>query len=600
MLQKDKIREIYTSRLSEYKTKLEKDKRMILLLSLSRLFIFVGGIVATVFMFRVNNIAGFITLISGMILFAILLKLFSDRSWQRDFNSNMIRINREGLNTIDENYSAFDNGDSYIDSSHAFSHDLDFFGKDSLFQSLNRTCTEQGRDMLADWLRNPFPLCNNIERRKEVISELASEMEWRHEFSALGLINVTSRKETDDFFSWLNEKDSFSGSKLLKIALVFLPLLITILLALAISGTLNYSFFVGLFLLNLFLISIKLGKINAIHSRVSRRYNYLAVVSSLIGHFENYNFKSLYLAEMKARLGEDNVSALKNVKKLARLIHSFDSRLNMIMGVVLNGLFLWDYQCIIRIEAWKSGLSHLVPLWFRTVAKVDAFASLADYSFNNPDYIEPELSTNGKFLSAENLGHHLISSRKRVVNDYLIGKEGCINVITGANMAGKSTFLRTVGTNIVLAMCGAPVCASRFEFTAVDLFTSMRTSDSLSEDESYFFAELKRLRMLIDRIESGNKVFFILDEILKGTNSKDKSEGSIAFIRKVINMGGTGMVATHDISLGSLRDEYPEHIINSCFEIEISDGEVKFDYLLREGITTKMNAKILMQQQGII
>lgn len=600
MLKEDEIRKIYVSRVSEYKAKLEKDRKVILLLSLLRLFLFVFGIMATVLMFRINNVAGFTSLAGLIVLFAFILKLFSDRSWRRDFNSNMIRINGEALKSVNEDYSGFEGGAAYIDSSHAFSHDLDIFGKDSFFQSLNRTCTEQGRDVLAGWLKDPLPLCRDIGRRKEVINELASEMEWRHKFAALGLMNITSGSETEQFFSWLNEKALFSNKSFLKLMLVFLPVASSLLLALSISGTINYSFFIGLFLLNLLFIAINLGKINSVHAKVSKRYSYLAVVSSLIGHFENYDFKSAYLAELKDRLGKDKVSAMGNIKKLARLIHSFDSRLNMIMGVILNGLFLWDYQCVTRIEAWKSRLSDKVPQWFNALAEADAFSSLADYTFNKPGYVSPELSNDGTFLLAENLGHHLINSRKRIVNDYLINKQACINVITGANMAGKSTFLRTVGTNLVMAMCGAPVCATRFEFTPADLFTSMRTSDSLSEDESYFFAELKRLRILMERIEEGHNVFFILDEILKGTNSKDKSEGSMAFLRKVISKGGTGMVATHDISLGSLLNEYPENIVNSCFEIEISGGEVIFDYLLREGITTKMNARILMQQQGII
>jgi DNA mismatch repair ATPase MutS len=231
---------------------------------------------------------------------------------------------------------------------------------------------------------------------------------------------------------------------------------------------------------------------------------------------------------------------------------------------------------------------------------IDAYICLGNYSYNNPDHVFPSFSVGSSMFSAKKLGHPLITADERVSNDFEIADKGKICVITGANMAGKSTFLRTMAVNYILAMTGAPVCAVEMEFSPVKLFTSMRTTDSLSNHESYFYAELKRLRLLKSKVEKGEPVLFILDEILKGTNSADKSLGSKLFVKRLIEAGGTGLIATHDISLGELESDYPDNVFNKCFEVEIDGENIRFDYILRDGVTHKMNAALLMKQMGIL
>jgi DNA mismatch repair ATPase MutS len=237
------------------------------------------------------------------------------------------------------------------------------------------------------------------------------------------------------------------------------------------------------------------------------------------------------------------------------------------------------------------------------LGEVDAYISLGNYAFNNPDFVYPVISDNThntNVFSVKNLGHQLIEESKRVCNDFVLESRGTVCIISGANMAGKSTFLRTIAVNYILGMAGAPVCATEMSFIPSKLFTSMRTTDSLSDNESYFYAELKRLKTLKSRIEKGEPVFFILDEILKGTNSADKSSGSKLFLKKLIENGGTGLIATHDTSLGEMESDYGGLIINKCFEIEIEGEIIKFDYKLQNGITKKMNAGLLMKQMGIL
>jgi DNA mismatch repair ATPase MutS len=274
--------------------------------------------------------------------------------------------------------------------------------------------------------------------------------------------------------------------------------------------------------------------------------------------------------------------------------------MNMLIGVVLNGLLLWDYHCIYRLEKWKSSNKKLFPVWLEMLGRVDAYISLGNYAHNNPAFAYPVISDKGIVFSAKMLGHQLIDENKRVCNDFEIDQKGIVCIISGANMAGKSTFLRTVAINYILGMVGAPVCAGEMSFLPSKLFTSMRTTDSLSSNESYFYAELKRLKALKSKVEAGEPVFFILDEILKGTNSKDKAKGSKLFLEKLVALQGTGLIATHDTSLGMMEQEHPGVIMNKCFEIEIDGELIKFDYKLQDGITQKMNAAFLMKQMGIV
>jgi len=323
-------------------------------------------------------------------------------------------------------------------------------------------------------------------------------------------------------------------------------------------------------------------------------------MNELLKVFEKEQFESPGLNEIKRSISGSNISAAVSVKKLSRLIQSFDNRMNILVSFFLNGLFLWDYQCIHKLEKWKSEYKELFPVWLEMVGKVDAFISLANFAYNNPAFCYPALSEKGTVFSATSLGHPLIHEEKRVCNDFVLNSTGKVCIITGANMAGKSTFLRTIAVNYILAMAGAPVCAVKLEFIPLRLFTSMRTTDLLSENESYFYAELKRIRSLKLRYENREPLFFILDEILKGTNSADKSLGSKLFLKRLVEMGGTGLIATHDTSIGDMEKDFPQSVFNMCFEIEIEGESIRFEYKLQNGITQKMNAALLMRQMGIL
>jgi len=266
----------------------------------------------------------------------------------------------------------------------------------------------------------------------------------------------------------------------------------------------------------------------------------------------------------------------------------------------MNIFFLWDIRQSIRLERWQEKYSPHMASWFDAMAETDAYISLAGYAYNNPEYVFPDVieSENLNF-QANDIGHPLIHADNRVCNAFAAGGWGSFTILTGANMAGKSTFLRTIGVNMVLASCGAPVCARSLTLSPVELVTSIHTIDSLANNESYFYAELKRLKLIIDMLKDGKQVFIILDEILKGTNSKDKQAGSRALVKQLISLQASGIIATHDLSLGDLENTFPEHVKNRCFEIKIEDDKLEYSYLLNEGIARNMNATILMEKMGI-
>jgi DNA mismatch repair ATPase MutS len=594
------IREFYNSERLKYSDLFKAEQKILGYLSALRLILFFGGLGAAIMLFRVSNLIGTLSIVVVIALFFWVLKVFTHRTWLRDYYLNLINVNENELRGLDGDYSNFNNGLKYVDPAHDFSHDIDVFGNNSLFQYLDRTCSDLGSDILADWLKRPFLLAPDFDQRSEAIHELSGLAKWRQRFIGLSKMNKSADEDRIRLYEWLNEKPLFKNERLVKSFTIILPSLTLTMLALSIAGVLSYTPFILLFLVNLTLISFNLKKINAVHSMVSRQYSSLLTIKSLIEHFNETEFKSPLLNRFKDELGGKNIKALNSIAGLSKIIQVFDSRLNMIVGAVLNGVLLMDYISVLRLENWKREVKEFIPDWFDNLGSIDALSSLANYAFNNPYFCYPRISENEKIMDAIGLGHPLIIVDKRVVNDFYISRRGEITIITGANMAGKSTFLRTVAVNFIMAMIGAPVCAKEFTFIPSGLFTSMRTSDSLSDSESYFYAELKRLRHLKERLVENEPLLFILDEILKGTNSKDKSEGSLLFIEKIIKLGATGIVATHDIILGDLEREYPENIKNSCFEITIEGDKISFDYLLREGVTTRMNAAILMKQHGII
>jgi len=594
------IGNIYTDLKKRNEILLAGLKKQQLLISLLRLFVFVAGSIFSAIAFSYTVTGGIFALLITIISFLFLVKKFEDYSGKITITQNLVAVNGNEINGLRGDYSAFDGGSDLNDSKHDFSSDIDLFGEDSLFRYLNRTVTGSGRSQLARWLSEPYDLREKISIRQEAVRELAGKLAWRQKFMAFGLDKPLNDKEIESLRDWLNESDDTYSSLLMRISSFVLPMAAMITLFLVIAGVLPFMVFLLLYIFNLLLIGLFLKKSNRIHSMVSRKQLFLSSFRQLVGSFEEEQFKSDELTSIKEKLCEGQCSVAFKIKELNNIISAFDNRLNLFVGLILNGLLLWDFHCIMKLEKWRRAAASNLPEWLILLGRVDGLNSLANYAYNNPDNSFPQVVENGPLLEALTMGHPLLKREIRIRNDFSVRQRGQVFILTGANMAGKSTFLRTVAVNMVLGMTGAPVCADKMKFTPLKLFTSMRTVDSLSHNESYFYAELKRLKALKERLENGEDIFFILDEILKGTNSTDKSLGSKQFLRRVIDLGGTGLIATHDVSLGEMETEYPVNVVNKCFEIEIDGENISFDYLLRDGITRKMNAAALMRQMGIV
>ncbi|MFC1733675.1 hypothetical protein ACFL6I_25530, partial [candidate division KSB1 bacterium] len=511
---------------------------------------------------------------------------------------NLIKINKDEIKSLDGDYLLFNNGQEFIDHEHPYTTDLDIFGQGSFFQYINRTATIYGKHELAFYLSQPDKDINSIILKQQALKDLSKRTDFRQNFQARGMGVSESMADKQSVLSWLLEKGSFDNPAF-NIIRFLIPLFTIILIGLSANNFISWTIPILMIVIQFGITGILLNKVNKIHNQVSKKFQLLKKYSILIGLIEKETFHSELLKDLQLKLAQNKKPASKGIKKLANIVNAFDTRLNLFAGALLNGLFLWDIHQCVRLSKWKKNHHNDLPKWFDVIGSTDALNSLANYAFNHPDYTYP-IAINGSFiLKAVQLGHPLIKNEVRINNDVNLNNWKQFNIITGANMAGKSTWLRTIGLNLIIGMTGAPACAQSMTFHPINLFTSLRTNDSLMNNESYFYAELKRLQSIIQKLEKDEELFILLDEILKGTNSKDKQKGSVAFLKQLIRFNAAGMIATHDISIGELEKDFPEHLKNLCFEVDIKNDQLFFDYKLREGISKNLNATFLMKKMGI-
>ena len=319
----------------------------------------------------------------------------------------------------------------------------------------------------------------------------------------------------------------------------------------------------------------------------------------LIGHFSSFTCSSVKLQTLHQQLFNETYNADEALRSLHKIQESFDQRSNVVVAMFMNGLFMRELHLIQRLVTWKRHYANAIPIWVEITGELDVLVSLANYKYNHPDFIHPTPGDN-LLLRGTSIGHPLLPANECVTNDFEVARLHEFHIITGANMAGKSTFLRAIGVNLVLACCGAVVRAESFEFQPMALFTSMRTVDNLAKGTSYFHAELLRLQQLVHMAQQEERLFIILDEILKGTNSRDKLNGSRRFLQKLLTLPVAGLVATHDLELGELANTIPDNFFNRCFEITHTDDDIAYDYKLKPGISQNMNASILLEKMKLV
>jgi DNA mismatch repair ATPase MutS len=340
-------------------------------------------------------------------------------------------------------------------------------------------------------------------------------------------------------------------------------------------------------------------KVYPVYGKLNKIAKEIDTLARSIAFIERTDMHNQFLTDLKNELGFGVTTATHSIHKLNRIFNRFDYRLNPLVFIPLNTLVLWDLQQVLQLEKWKEENNHKIDHWFHTLAEFEALSSLGTLTFNHPGWTFPKLNTEQAEFTAEGLGHPLIDPNKSVVNNYSTIGKAQISIITGSNMAGKSTFLRSVGVNMVLACMGAPVYASHLRISPLKVMSSMRVKDNLEESTSTFYAELKKLKSIIDAVKRKEPLFILLDEILRGTNSHDRHTGSKSLIRQLVHDNATGIIATHDLELASLEKEFPASIHNFHFDVQIDGPELYFDYTLKTGICQSFNAAILMKKIGI-
>jgi len=560
-----------------------------------RLMIIIAAIASGMIFYPVSVFLSVVVASVFLIVFAVCLKKHLENIERQQQKERLKIINQQELNCLEGDFSAYSSGSEYEDIKHFYTSDLDIFGDYSLFRYLNRTTSPSGGDMLAAWLSKPANTAE-IKSRQQAVKELTGMVDLRQEMQAIGLKHKKLSLELPGFIEWLNSKAELSGNRSTWLIIQILP---WITLTIIISSLLGWLPSVMVWIpviVHFLLYGSVFRKLSELHQKVSRKVEFVSAYSSLIGLMTCTRFSSPYLISIHDGFGGND--ALQQIRALQNCIRRLDYRLNMAY-IPINILFFFDYRHLVWLERWRADAGRKVPQWFDAMAKIEALSSFANVLHNHPTWTIPEITDEYFMLEAKNMGHPLIAEKERICNDFSLSGAGKIAIITGSNMSGKSTFERSIGVNMVLALAGAPVCASAFAVTNCRLFTYMRIADDLEEQTSSFYAELKRLKLLIDVTKEGEKVFFLLDEVLRGTNSRDRQTGSMALIRQLAGRNVSGIIATHDLALGDLERVLPGCVSNSHFDVQIAGEDMSFDYKLYAGICTSLNASILMKKIGI-
>jgi hypothetical protein len=549
---------------------------------------------------------------------------------QRLLWEKLVFVNANERAVLEGKENGFPDGKAFL-AGVSYGDDLDIYGPLSVFHALNRTTTVHGTEALAGWLGQSLRAPDAIRERQQAVNALAGQDERRRLLTAKGLLaggvggegQPSQGRDLRTLADWLNTESQIYRRVGLRILMGVMTVVNVVLLFYGLSGG-NYSPVVFSVVVSWAITGYFSKYVHRQHQLIGHKQAVFEQYADILEVFSGVKTdgpagsglagggsagaglaggKSAMLEELRGRARE----AHEAIRRLSQLTSFFDQRLNLLVFIFLNSLAFYDLQCMVALERWKARYRAKFPGWIEAVGNIEALNSLATFAFNHPGYVYPEVSdgraggsTGELFIEATQLAHPLIPAERRVANDFRIGSEEKLILVTGSNMSGKTTFLRTVGVNLLLAQCGSPVCAAAFSFTPMQLLTSLRISDSLQEQTSYFMAELKKLQHIVASLETGAPTLVLIDEILRGTNSEDKTYGSEQFARKLAGYRCLTLFATHDLALGALEGELPGMVANFCFESVIEAGNLHFNYRLQRGIARNRNASFLMKKMGII
>jgi hypothetical protein len=590
-----KLEEYYSTRIDNFKKLAGRLQRKENALSVARLVVFVCILLFFFILYPHSVPVAMAASAVCIVVFAVLVLQYGKTEKLKDLYNHLVDINTLELNSVAGDHHGFADGHEFMDHDHANSYDLDLFGPSSVYQFINRTNSLPGAQLLSRWLMKPADM-DSIKLRQEAVAELKPEIEWRQQLMTAGHFSRHSLNNPGELLSWMQRENVFSHTRI-RLIVVGLTAITLITGTLVISGWPTVAL-LPVLLVNFLFYFMQGTKINRLHRQVSKSADLAQNYSGIIGMLEKKEFSSGRLRSLQLHFNSFPTASAE-INRLSTWVNRLDSRLNIMVSIPLNLFFFWDIHCCIALEKWKDMHAGKITGWIDAMAEFEVLNSMANMAFNNPGWIVPKIVPGYFTFDAQNMGHPLIPAPRRILNNITLSGEGKIMIITGSNMSGKSTFLRTCGVNTILALAGAPVCASSFTISHVEVYSSMRISDSLEDNTSSFYAELKRLACIINKAEQDPGVFLLLDEILRGTNSNDRYTGSVALIKQLSGYGTTAVIATHDLNLAGLDQELPGRINNYHFDVKVDGDELYFDYKLNHGICTSMNASILMKKMGI-
>lgn len=589
--------EVYKVKKEAYSEALYKINKKYNSISVLRLLTIVFFLVSLYYYIKTSTVFFMVLAVLLLVLFIVLMRFHSRLLFQKKIKQALLAINENEIAYLNREKIPFENGLEFNDFHHPYAYDLDIFGDHSVFQNLNRTATFIGKKTLAKQLLTLLPN-EEIVRNQQAIHELDEKLNWRQEFLALAKVSEDTKSGYETLLQW----NSFTGSPLSRVSVVVsfvLPLLflVTFIAYVVTSNPAFLSVISLLVVINLGFLGLFLKRIQIEIANASNIDKTIKQYGLLMQKIEEESFQSQKLKDLQQKLTFKKENASVHLKQLASLFGNMDSIGNFVTAILFNATFLFNVHVLKTLLQWKKEHTEALENWLEVIGEFEMLNSLANFSRNNPSFVYPTLNTDFQ-IDFSNLSHPLLNPATRIGNEVQFHPQSFM-ILTGSNMSGKSTFLRSLGINMVLAGMGSSVCADKANVHPLPVLVSMRLSDSLSDSESYFFAEIKRLKQIMEALEE-NPAFVLLDEILRGTNSDDKRNGTIEVVKKVIAKKAIGAIATHDIEVCLTTNDYPNVLTNKCFEVEIHNEELHFDYKLRDGICQNRSATFLMKKMGVI
>jgi hypothetical protein len=478
------------------------------------------------------------TAIAALLLTSLFIRLVimatNNKTAIENYN-RLVNINQTEIQIAAGYYTDRPDGANFLSPVHPYAGDLDIFGKASLYQYTNRTISQQGNELYANWLLHPAD-ATTVLQRQEAVKELAHQYQWRQQLQSHGIEQIITTATEKKINAWLMEPDTFSHALKWKLLRWIYPVIALTVLLLYMTDIISGLYFYTAYLV-FFLVSGWISKtIAAQYVQLNKIVPEAGILSKSAAWIEVNSFQSVYLRQIQQHFKIDNIPSSVAIRQLKNILDKFDFNLNMLFLIFINPFLLWNLQLIFELEKWRTNNKIKTPQWFTALGEMEAISTVASIHFNHPHWVFPALDgqTHGT-LEATAIGHPLIPENKCINNDFSTHGTAQIALITGSNMAGKSTFLRSIGVNTVLAMLGSTVCAQYMKLSPMRIISSMRVADNLQESTSTFYAELKKLQSIIEDVNRHEKVFVLLDEILRGTNSLDRHTGSKALVKQLIN-----------------------------------------------------------------